>query len=79
MVHAHVEVAGRAQAFVVVELSTGMLRDDVRLALEGRRPVEFYSRVGGNVPSAEEVLGWENGALQLKDGTWLVPEATVTR
>ena len=22
----------------------------------------------------EEVLGWNNGALQLKDGTWLVPE-----
>ena len=29
--------------------------------------------------SAEEVLGWENGALQLKDGTWLVPEVAVTR
>ncbi|NTW86147.1 MAG: hypothetical protein HGB30_08300 [Holophagaceae bacterium] len=24
----------------------------------------------------EEVLAWENGALQLKDGTWLVPEPT---
>ncbi len=22
----------------------------------------------------DEVLGWTNGALQLKDGTWLVPE-----
>lgn len=22
----------------------------------------------------EEVLAWQNGALQLKDGTWLVPE-----
>jgi len=22
----------------------------------------------------EEILAWENGALQLKDGTWLVPE-----
>jgi len=22
----------------------------------------------------EEVLGWENGALHLKDGTWLIPE-----
>ena len=52
------ELSRRAKAFVVVELSTGMLRDDVRLALEGRRPVEFYSRVGGNVPSAEEVLGF---------------------
>ncbi len=52
------ELSRRAQAFAVVELSTGQLVDDVRLALEGRRPVEFYSRVGGNVPSAEEVLAF---------------------
>jgi pyruvate/2-oxoacid:ferredoxin oxidoreductase alpha subunit len=52
------ELSRRAKAFAVVELSTGQLRDDVRLALEGRRPVEFYSRVGGNVPSAEEVLAF---------------------
>ena len=45
-----------ARLFLVVELSTGQLVEDVRLALEGRVPVEFYSRVGGNVPSAEEVL-----------------------
>jgi hypothetical protein len=32
------------------------LVEDVRLAVEGRCPVEFYGRVGGNVPSAEEVL-----------------------
>jgi len=30
--------------------------EDVRLALNGARPVEFMSRVGGNVPSHEEVL-----------------------
>ena len=29
--------------------------DDVRLALNGARPVEFYGRAGGNVPTAEEV------------------------
>jgi len=52
------ELAKRAKAFVVVEMSTGQLKDDVRLALEGRRPVEFYGRVGGNVPSAEEVLAF---------------------
>jgi len=50
------ELSRTARKFVVVELSTGQLVEDVRLALEGRRPVEFYSRVGGNVPSAEEVL-----------------------
>jgi len=51
------ELSRRAKGFAVVELSNGQLVDDVRLALEGRRPVEFYNRMGGNVPSAEEVLG----------------------
>ena len=52
------ELSRRAKAFAVVELSNGQLVDDVRLALEGRRPVEFYNRMGGNVPSAEEVLAF---------------------
>jgi len=49
-------VARSAHSFVVVEMSNGQLLEDVRLALNGVRPVEFLSRVGGNVPSHEEVL-----------------------
>ena len=49
-------LAPRARVFVVVEMSTGQLVEDVRLALNGVRPVEFLSRVGGNVPAHEEVL-----------------------
>jgi hypothetical protein len=30
--------------------------DDVRLALGGCAPVELLSRVGGNTPTAEDVL-----------------------
>jgi len=48
-------LAHSAKLFGVVELSTGQMVDDVRLALNGARPVEFYGRVGGNVPSSEEV------------------------
>jgi pyruvate/2-oxoacid:ferredoxin oxidoreductase alpha subunit len=48
-------LAQSARLFAVVELSNGQMVDDVRLALNGLRPVEFYGRVGGNVPSAEEV------------------------
>jgi pyruvate/2-oxoacid:ferredoxin oxidoreductase alpha subunit len=50
------QLASRVKGFLVVELSTGQLVDDVRLALEGRTPIEFFSRVGGVVPTAEEVL-----------------------
>jgi hypothetical protein len=48
------EVAAPAAKVMVVELSTGQMVEDVKLALNGAKPVEFYSRVGGNVPSAEE-------------------------
>jgi pyruvate/2-oxoacid:ferredoxin oxidoreductase alpha subunit len=48
-------LAQSAKLFGVVELSNGQMVDDVRLALNGVRPVEFYGRVGGNVPAAEEV------------------------
>jgi pyruvate/2-oxoacid:ferredoxin oxidoreductase alpha subunit len=50
------KLAKDARFFAVVEMSNGQMADDVRLALNGARPVEFYSRVGGNVPSYEEVL-----------------------
>lgn len=49
-------LARTASVFAAVEMSTGQMVEDVRLALEGRRPVEFYGRCGGNAPSAEEVL-----------------------
>ncbi|HZL52319.1 MAG TPA: 3-methyl-2-oxobutanoate dehydrogenase subunit VorB [Terracidiphilus sp.] len=49
-------LAETARVFVVVEMSNGQLVEDVRLALNGVRPVEFLGRAGGNVPSHEEVL-----------------------
>jgi len=48
------EAAKNVQKLMVVELSTGQMVEDVRLAVNGRKPVEFYGRTGGNVPSAEE-------------------------
>ena len=48
------EAAKNVQRLMVVELSTGQMVEDVRLAVNGRKPVEFYGRTGGNVPSAEE-------------------------
>ena len=48
-------LADDEKKLLVVELSKGMMVDDVRLAVQHRVPVGFYSRVGGNVPSAREV------------------------
>jgi 2-oxoisovalerate ferredoxin oxidoreductase alpha subunit len=47
---------GRAEKVLTVELSNGQMVEDVRLALDGRRPVGFYGRVGGNVPDVEELV-----------------------
>jgi len=49
-------LTAHARAFLVVEMSNGQLLEDVRLALNGARPVEFLSRVGGNAPGHHEVL-----------------------
>jgi pyruvate/2-oxoacid:ferredoxin oxidoreductase alpha subunit len=51
------EAAAGVQKVLVVELSNGQMVEDVRLTLNGKVPVEFYGRVGGNVPSVEEVQG----------------------
>jgi pyruvate/2-oxoacid:ferredoxin oxidoreductase alpha subunit len=51
------KLAERVREFLVVELSTGQMVDDVRLAVLGKRPVNLYYRTGGNVPTTEELLG----------------------
>jgi 2-oxoglutarate ferredoxin oxidoreductase subunit alpha len=51
------DLAERVQAVLVVELSLGQLVEDVRLAVEGRRPVGLLGRTGGIVMTPAEVLG----------------------
>ena len=46
-----------AKAYLSVEMSMGQMVDDVRLAVAGRRPVDFYGRTGGVIPTPAEVLG----------------------
>lgn len=43
--------------FLCVEMSMGQMVEDVRLAVEGRRPVGFYGRTGGCIPGPEEIMG----------------------
>ncbi|MES2221763.1 MAG: 3-methyl-2-oxobutanoate dehydrogenase subunit VorB, partial [Acidobacteriota bacterium] len=50
-----VEAAANVEKVLVVELSNGQMVEDVRLALDGTVPVEFYGRGGGNVPSVKEL------------------------
>jgi 2-oxoglutarate ferredoxin oxidoreductase subunit alpha len=50
------ELAQHVRAFLVVELNTGQMLDDVRLAVAQKAPVDFYGRLGGVVPFPEEIL-----------------------
>jgi pyruvate/2-oxoacid:ferredoxin oxidoreductase alpha subunit len=50
------EAAQRVREFYVVELSDGQMIADVRLAVGALRPVNFYGRQGGMVPTPSEVL-----------------------
>jgi 2-oxoisovalerate ferredoxin oxidoreductase alpha subunit len=51
-----IQAAAPTQKVLVVELSNGQMVEDVRLTLNGRVPVEFYGRGGGNVPSTDELI-----------------------
>ena len=50
------KLVGRVSGFLVVEMNSGQMLEDVRLAVQGRVPVEFYGRMGGVVPFPEEIL-----------------------
>jgi 2-oxoglutarate ferredoxin oxidoreductase subunit alpha len=50
------DLADKAKAFLVVEMNAGQMLDDVRLAVAGKKPVEFFGRMGGVVPYADEIL-----------------------
>jgi 2-oxoglutarate ferredoxin oxidoreductase subunit alpha len=51
------EVIRQAQGLLVVEMNTGQMLDDVRMAAKGRLPIEFFGRIGGMVPFPDDVLG----------------------
>ncbi|MBO4650479.1 MAG: 3-methyl-2-oxobutanoate dehydrogenase subunit VorB [Clostridiales bacterium] len=44
------------KGFLDVELSSGQMIEDVRLAVNGKKPVYFHGRMGGNLPTQKEIL-----------------------
>lgn len=44
--------------FVTIELSMGQMIEDVRLAVNGLKPVEFYGRTGGNVMTPDDIVNY---------------------
>lgn len=46
----------RVKFFISVEMNAGQMVEDVQLAVNGRKPVYFYGRQGGIIPTPEEIL-----------------------
>jgi 2-oxoglutarate ferredoxin oxidoreductase subunit alpha len=50
------KLADRVKGFVTVEMNAGQMVEDVRLAVNGKVPVEFLGRMGGVIPTPDEIL-----------------------
>jgi len=52
------EAANRphVKAVVSIEMSMGQMIDDVRLAVKDKKPVSWFGKAGGIIPSPEEVV-----------------------
>ena len=49
------DAAQKAKSLLTVEMSMGQMLEDVRAAVVGTKPVEFFGRTGGIVPSPDDV------------------------
>ena len=50
------KIAGKTKKFLVVEMSNGQFIEDVKLAIECKKPVEFLGIGGGWYPSPENIF-----------------------
>jgi 2-oxoglutarate ferredoxin oxidoreductase subunit alpha len=46
----------RSKFFISIEMNAGQMVEDVKLAVCGKKPVYFYGRTGGIIPTPEEIL-----------------------
>lgn len=50
------ELSGQVQMMMSVEMNAGQMVEDVRLAVEGKVPVYFKGRMGGMIPTPDDVF-----------------------
>ncbi len=50
------QLADQVRGILVVEMNTGQMVEDVRLAVNGKVPVQFYGRQGGMIPQPDAIL-----------------------
>lgn len=62
------KLANTAKAFLTIELSAGQMVEDVKLSVNGKKPVEFFGRTGGMMPSPKAVYEQIIKTLQERGG-----------
>ncbi|MCX7920192.1 MAG: 3-methyl-2-oxobutanoate dehydrogenase subunit VorB [bacterium] len=50
------DVADNVKRFLTVEMNMGQMVEDVRLAVFGKAPVDFYGRTAGGIPEVEIIV-----------------------
>lgn len=50
------QAADKAKTILVIEMSAGQMLEDVKLAVGRKRKVEFLGRMGGGIPTEEEII-----------------------
>ncbi len=50
------KLSDQVKGILTVEMNAGQMVEDVRLAVDGKTPVEYFGRYGGMIPSPDEIL-----------------------
>ncbi len=50
------KMADQGASFLTIELNSGQMIEDVKLAVNGKSKVHFFGRAGGEIPTPEEIL-----------------------
>ena len=50
------ELAGKVKGILSLEINAGQMVEDIRLAVEGKVPVQHFGRLGGIIPDPDEVV-----------------------
>ena len=59
------ELADKAKSFLVVEMNAGQMVEDVRLAVNGKKQVYFFGKMGGVIPTPEDVVNEINKIMKI--------------
>ena len=50
------KISDKCKGILTVEMNTGQMIDDVKIAVNGRFPVHFFGRTGGMIPTPNQII-----------------------